>query len=30
VPDSLPFGDDRLVPLRAGGQVAWQLVDSQP
>jgi dihydroorotase len=29
VPASLPFGDDRLVPLRAGGQVAWQLVDSQ-
>ena len=27
VPDSLPFGDDVLVPLRAGGQVAWQVVD---
>ena len=27
VPDSLPFGDDRLVPLRAGGQVAWQVAD---
>lgn len=27
VPDSLPFGDDRLVPLRAGGQVAWQVMD---
>jgi dihydroorotase len=27
VPDSLPFGDDRLVPLRAGGQVAWRLAE---
>jgi dihydroorotase len=27
VPDCLPFGDDVLVPLRAGGQVAWQVVD---
>jgi dihydroorotase len=26
VPDSLPFGDERLVPLRAGGQLAWQIV----
>lgn len=25
VPDSLPFGDERLVPLRAGGQLAWQI-----
>ena len=25
VPDSLPFGDQRLVPLRAGGQLAWQI-----
>ena len=24
-PDSLPFGDQRLVPLRAGGQLAWQI-----
>jgi dihydroorotase len=23
VPEQLPFGDDVLVPLRAGGQVAW-------
>ena len=23
VPEQLPFGDDFLVPLRAGGQVAW-------
>jgi dihydroorotase len=27
VPDSLPFGDDVLVPLRAGGEVAWKLVE---
>ncbi len=27
VPDSLPFGDDRLIPLRAGGDVAWQVAD---
>ena len=27
VPESLPFGDDRLVPLRAGGQLAWRLVE---
>jgi dihydroorotase len=25
VPETLAFGDDRLVPLRAGGQVAWRL-----
>jgi dihydroorotase len=27
VPDSLPFGDDVLVPLRAGHAVAWRLAD---
>ena len=27
VPDSLPFGGETLVPLRAGGDVAWKLVD---
>ncbi|MGK2942599.1 MAG: dihydroorotase [Immundisolibacter sp.] len=27
VPESLPFGDDRLIPLRAGGDVAWQVAD---
>ena len=27
VPDSQPFGDDVLVPLRAGGDVAWKLVE---
>lgn len=26
VPDSLPYGDDQLVPLRAGQSVAWQLI----
>jgi dihydroorotase len=25
VPDTLDFGDGRLVPMRAGGQVAWAL-----
>ncbi|HSN57505.1 MAG TPA: hypothetical protein VLT32_22740, partial [Candidatus Sulfomarinibacteraceae bacterium] len=23
VPEQLPFGDDVVVPLRAGGHVAW-------
>jgi dihydroorotase len=27
VPESYPFGDDVVVPLRAGGTVAWQLRD---
>ncbi len=27
VPDSLPFGSDVLVPLRAGQSVAWKLID---
>lgn len=26
VPDSVPFGGEALVPLRAGGSVAWKLV----
>ena len=26
VPESLPFGDERLVPLRAGEQVRWRVV----
>jgi dihydroorotase len=26
VPGDIPFGDDRLVPLRAGASVAWKLV----
>lgn len=26
VPETLPFGDDCLVPLRAGQTVAWQLI----
>jgi len=26
VPADLPFGADRLVPLRAGEQVKWKLV----
>ena len=26
VPDELPFGGDRLVPMRAGETVAWRLV----
>jgi len=25
VPDSFPFGDDRLVPLRAGGTLVWSV-----
>ncbi|MEN6630274.1 MAG: dihydroorotase, partial [Sulfuricella sp.] len=25
VPDSLPFGGETLVPLRAGGMVGWRL-----
>lgn len=25
VPESIPMGDGRLVPMRAGGQVAWSL-----
>lgn len=25
VPDSYPYGDGRLVPLRAGGELAWRL-----
>ncbi len=28
VPERYPFGDDELVPLRAGGSVAWRLVNS--
>ncbi len=28
VPDELAFGDARLVPMRAGGTVAWRLVAS--
>ncbi|MHB8167679.1 MAG: dihydroorotase, partial [Sulfuricella sp.] len=27
VPDSLPFGGEVLVPLRAGGRVAWRVAD---
>jgi dihydroorotase len=27
VPAELPFGDDRLVPLRADGQIGWSLAD---
>ena len=27
VPDELAFGDDRLVPMRAGQTIRWQLVD---
>jgi dihydroorotase len=27
VPDSIPFGADRLIPLRAGEMVQWKLVD---
>jgi dihydroorotase len=26
VPDAYPFGDDSIVPMRGGSQVAWQLV----
>jgi len=26
VPATLPFGDDELVPLRAGGRMAWRIV----
>jgi dihydroorotase len=26
VPDALPFGGEALVPLRAGGRVAWKLI----
>jgi dihydroorotase len=26
VPDGYPYGDGRLVPLRAGGELAWRLV----
>ncbi len=26
VPESIPFGTDVLVPLRAGGEVAWRIV----
>jgi dihydroorotase len=28
VPEHFPFGDDRIVPLRAGAQVAWKLVSA--
>ena len=28
VPESYPFGGDTVVPLRAGGEVAWRLVAS--
>ena len=27
VPESYPFGDDRVVPLRAGEPLAWRVVD---
>jgi len=27
VPDSMPFGGETLVPLRAGGRVEWRLAD---
>jgi dihydroorotase len=27
VPESLPFGDDVVVPFRAGEQVPWSLAD---
>ena len=27
IPDELPFGDERLVPLDAGGALNWKLVD---
>ena len=26
VPSSYPFGEDELVPLRAGGKIGWKLV----
>jgi len=26
MPASLPFGDDTLVPLRAGEEMSWQLM----
>jgi len=26
LPDFLPYGDDRLIPLGAGGDVAWRLI----
>lgn len=28
VPDSYPFGPDRLIPLRAGETVAWRMIES--
>jgi dihydroorotase len=28
VPAELPFGDDRLVPMRGGETIAWRLVDA--
>ena len=30
VPDDLPFGDDRLVPMRAGTAIGWRLADGAP
>jgi dihydroorotase len=27
VPERYPFGDDELVPLRAGGRIGWRLVE---
>ena len=27
VPDLLPYGEEMLVPLRAGGSIAWKLLD---
>ena len=27
VPDALPFGDDVIVPLRAGAEVRWRVQD---
>jgi dihydroorotase len=28
VPEHYAFGDDQIVPLRAGAQVAWKLVSA--
>jgi dihydroorotase len=28
VPGAYPFGDDEIVPMRAGGPVAWRLVSA--
>lgn len=30
VPEQIEFGEDKLIPLRAGGQIGWKLVENAP